>query len=333
MRVLITGGAGFIGSHILLELLQNSSNFDVCVVDNFCNSTNFCLNRIKDAETKAFQVIEVDLRVNASVKALFESFKPELVVHCAGLKSVGDSEKHPSKYYDNNVVGAVNIIKNMELVNCKKLIFSSSATVYGPPKYLPYDEKHPTIPSNAYGQTKLIVESLIKYWAKVSGSSAVSLRYFNPAGAHKSGIIGETNRNESHNLLPNINDVLNGKRKKLTVYGNNFDTPDGTGVRDYIHVVDLARAHVRAMDLLTSGTNFKVVNLGRGKGTSVLDIVAAFEKVVGAKVPIEFKAARKGDLPCYWSDCNLATKVLNWSCIYSIEDICQDSWNWSRRFH
>ncbi|MEE2775025.1 MAG: UDP-glucose 4-epimerase GalE [Pseudomonadota bacterium] len=330
MRVMITGGAGFIGSHILLELLQNSGVFNICVVDNFCTSTKLCMSRIKNSEKRMFQVFEIDLRENESMKRLFESFKPQLVIHCAGLKSVLESERNPEKYYDNNVGGAVNLIKNMELVDCNKIIFSSSATVYGPPKYLPYDEKHPTLPSNPYGQTKLIVESLIKSWAKVSGRSGVSLRYFNPIGAHMSGIIGETNFECSSNLVPTINDVLNGKKEKLLVYGTNFDTPDGTGIRDYLHVVDLARAHVNAIALLQSCNNFSAINLGRGKGISVLEIVGTFEKISGRKIPIEFKPVRKGDLASYWSNCDLATEILNWSCIYGIEDMCRDSWKWSR---
>ena len=217
MRVMITGGAGFIGSHILLELLQNSGVFNICVVDNFCTSTKLCMSRIKNSEKRMFQVFEIDLRENESMKRLFESFKPQLVIHCAGLKSVLESERNPEKYYDNNVGGAVNLIKNMELVDCNKIIFSSSATVYGPPKYLPYDEKHPTLPSNPYGQTKLIVESLIKSWAKVSGRSGVSLRYFNPIGAHSSGLLGEDPKDTPNNIFPLIANTALGTQKILNL--------------------------------------------------------------------------------------------------------------------
>lgn len=327
MRIIVTGGAGYIGSQTTLEIL--SEEHEVCVLDNLCNSSLTAIERIKELTNRNFDFEEVDVCNVEPLKNIFRKFKPEAVIHFAGLKAVGESAEVPLKYYQNNVSGTLAVLDAMEAVECTKIVFSSSATVYGEPKYLPYDEKHPCSPSNAYGRTKYFVEEILKDWAIAnSANSAVLLRYFNPVGAHFSGRIGEDPNGIPNNLMPYISQVAVGRRDKLKVFGDDYDTHDGTGVRDYIHVSDLAKAHVAAVEYAANHTGATPINIGTGKGVSVLEMVKAFEKASGRAVPYEITGRRKGDLDAYYADATLAKKLLNWEAECSLEDMCQSLWKW-----
>ena len=327
MRVLVTGGAGYIGSHTLVELL--SADHEVMVVDNFANASPIALDRVERLTNKTFETVEASIGDQASIHQIFQDFRPDAVIHFAGLKAVGQSEEQPLIYYDNNVTGTLHLLKAMDASGCKQIIFSSSATVYGTPHYLPYDESHPIQPVNPYGRTKYFIEEIIKDWAAVDASlSALLLRYFNPVGAHISGQIGEDPMGIPNNLMPYIQQVAVGRREKLNVFGDDYDTPDGTGVRDYIHVTDLAKGHVAALDYCAKNIGVEAVNLGTGQGYSVLEIVAAFERGSGQSIPYEIAPRRQGDIAMFYADPRKAKTMLNWQANLTLDDMAQDSWRW-----
>jgi UDP-glucose 4-epimerase len=327
MRILITGGAGYIGSHTLVELL--AKGHEVCVVDNFSNSDQAALDRVSEISGKTFPHFEADIRDKSALQRIFQDFEPEAVIHFAGLKAVGESVEEPLRYYDVNVSGTLCLLAAMDLAGCKKIVFSSSATVYGEPKYLPIDEEHPCSPTNPYGRTKLIGEQILTDWQKATpNSSAVLLRYFNPVGAHESGLIGENPRGTPNNLFPYLARVAVGKREKLLIFGNDYETPDGTGIRDYIHVVDLARAHVSAMDFVCSKQGVETFNIGTEKGYSVSEIVNAFSLTLGRNIPVEIVPRRKGDIACSFADPARANTVLGWCANLGLGEMCASTWNW-----
>ena len=327
MRILVTGGAGYIGSHTIVELLH--ANHEVLVLDNLSNGHLDALNRVKLITNREVGFVEADIRDAGKLSEEFGSFKPEGVVHFAGLKAVGESVENPLIYYDNNVTGSVNLLSAMSKYGCSKIVFSSSATVYGDPQYLPYDEAHPLNPVNPYGRTKLMVEGIIADWCAADSSrSAVTLRYFNPVGAHVSGMIGEDPRGVPNNLMPFIAQVAVGRRESLKVFGGDYDTIDGTGARDYIHVVDLARAHVSAVAHMEHRSGFEAINVGTGSAVTVLELVKAFERASGCKVPYELVGRRTGDLPAFWADAERAKAILKWVPRHTVDDMCKDTWNW-----
>jgi UDP-glucose 4-epimerase len=330
MKVLLTGGAGYIGSHTLLELL--AKNHQILVVDNFDNATPDVFDRIRALSNGLFDVSKIDVRDTESLAQQFSDFEPDAVIHFAGLKAVGESEQHPLRYYDTNVAGTVSVLSAMDQAGCKNIIFSSSATVYGEPIYLPFDEKHPKSPTNVYGHTKNIAEQVITSWAAATAdASAVLLRYFNPVGAHLSGMIGENPKGAPNNLMPFLTQVAVGRRAQLSIFGNDYDTHDGTGVRDYIHVVDLAQAHVAALTYAAENQGCGAFNIGTGQGYSVLDMVAAFEKATGQPVPYAFKDRRPGDIACFMANPAKASASLNWTAQFSLQDMCASSWNWQSK--
>ncbi|MBR5272000.1 MAG: UDP-glucose 4-epimerase GalE [Clostridia bacterium] len=328
MAVLVTGGGGFIGSHTCVELLQNG--FDIVVVDNFSNCNPKSLERVKELTGKDFPVYPCDIRDLDGLCKVFDNEKIDSVIHFAGLKAVGESTQIPMEYYDNNVVGTLNLCRVMAKYGCKKIVFSSSATVYG------YDNPSPLVETmktggvtNPYGRTKLMIEEILKDIAASDDEwSIVLLRYFNPIGAHESGRIGENPNGIPNNLMPYITQVAVGKREFLSVFGGDYDTPDGTGVRDYIHVVDLADGHIKALDVLNKKTGVAIYNLGTGNGYSVLDIVKAFEKASGNPLPYKIVDRRPGDIDVCYSNPEKAFKELGWKAKRGIEDMCADSWRW-----
>lgn len=327
MRILITGGAGYIGSHILLELL--SEGHEVCVVDNFSNSSPEVLARLEHLAGTGFQQSKTDIRDTNSLNSLFRTFMPEIVLHLAGLKSVGESTASPLAYYEHNISGTINVLKAMDETGCRKILFSSSAMVYGPPLYLPYDEAHPCAPVNPYGRTKYFIEEILKDWhAATSHSSAAFLRYFNPIGAHPSGQIGENPKGRPNNLMPYITQVSIGKLPGISIFGNDYDTHDGTGLRDYIHVMDLARAHAMTVDYLEKHSVVEAVNIGTGKGVSVFDVIRAFEKASARSVPYNVTDRRPGDVACLVANPAKALSLLGWKAELDLEDMCRDAWNW-----
>lgn len=330
MSILITGGAGYIGSHTAVELLN--ANYDIIILDNFSNSKEEALNRIKEITNKDFKFYQTDLLNYDDVSKIFEENQIESVIHFAGLKAVGESVSFPMKYYENNITGTLNLCKIMDKFNVKNLVFSSSATVYGEPKTVPITEDfHVGNVTNPYGRTKFMIENILNdlYIADNSWHIAL-LRYFNPIGAHKSGKIGEDPNGIPNNLLPFITQTAIGKREKLAVFGDDYDTPDGTGVRDYIHVVDLAIGHIKAIEKIVEKAGVYVYNLGTGNGYSVLEVVRAFEKASNMKVPYEIKERRAGDIPTCYADPKLAEKELGWVAKFDIETMCKDAWNWQK---
>lgn len=327
MRVLVTGGAGYIGSHTLLELM--AQGHDVCVLDNYSNATPEVLTRVRALSNGTVADYTGDVRDPAMLDKVMQAFQPDAVVHFAGLKAVGESTEKPLLYYDVNVAGTLALLHAMDRAGCKKLIFSSSATVYGDPVYLPYDEAHPTNPSSVYGQTKLMAEQMLTDWTKAqTGASAVLLRYFNPVGAHSSARIGEDPQDIPNNLMPFIAQVAVGKRDALTVFGDDFDTPDGTGLRDYIHVADLARAHVAALDYADTHTGARPFNIGTGESYSVRDMVAAFERSSGLKIPTKQAGRRAGDIAAMQADASRAKAELGWQSEHSLDDMTASTWAW-----
>ena len=327
MRILLTGGAGYIGSHTLLQLLQQQH--ELCVIDNFSNAAPEALMRVARLSNRSFDHHDATILDSGRLNEIFDNFQPEAVTHFAGLKAVGESDVKPLSYYEENVFGTIQLLKTMDRVKCRRIVFSSSATVYGTPHYLPYDEAHPLAPVNPYGRTKYFIEEILKDWAKTDADKAVMLlRYFNPGGAHPSGDIGEDPMGVPNNLMPFIAQVAIGRRPVLNVFGNDYDTPDGTGVRDYIHVDDLARGHAAALDYITRHKGVEAVNLGAGKGVSVLEMVQAFEQASGVSVPLHFAPRRPGDLPQFWADASKAKRLLNWEVEKSLTDMCADVWRW-----
>lgn len=327
MRVLVTGGAGYIGSHTLLELL--SEGHDVCVVDNYSNGSAVALDRVRQLTNRQCEVVEADIRDTARLSGVTAAFRPEAVVHFAGLKAVGESVAQPVDYYDVNVSGTLSLLRAMVASGCRKIIFSSSATVYGEPDYLPYDEAHPLRPTSVYGQTKRMAEQVLSDWAAATpGSAVMLLRYFNPVGAHASGRIGEDPQGVPNNLMPYLAQVAAGRRERLVIHGDDYDTPDGTGIRDYIHVVDLARAHVAAIRRAAAVSGAEVYNIGTGRGTSVREMVTAFSHVVGRDLPVVVGPRRAGDVAKMQADCGLAQRMLGWRAQLGVEDMARSLWAW-----
>jgi UDP-glucose 4-epimerase len=325
--ILVTGGAGFIGSHTCVELLNGG--YDVVVVDNLVNSNRESLRRVEQITGKRVAFYETDARDTAALQRIFDTHPVSGAIHFAALKAVGESVAKPIEYYDNNLGSLLTLLAVMRERNVRQFVFSSSATVYGVPKTSPIDESFPLSATNPYGQTKLIAEQVLRD-LEVSDPSwrIATLRYFNPVGAHESGLIGEDPRGIPSNLMPYVAQVAVGKLERLRVFGGDYDTPDGTGVRDYIHVVDLARGHLAALDALVQRDASFVVNLGTGQGYSVLDVVRAFEKTSGKPVPYEIVARRPGDVASCFADPAAADRLLGWRAQYGIERMCADHWRW-----
>lgn len=327
MKVVLTGGAGYIGTHTLLELLAREH--DICVVDNFSNSCPEALNRTRQLSNRDFLTEEADIRDRDRLTAIFAGFQPDAVIHFAGLKAVGEGEAKPVEYYDTNVTGTLTLLDAMKASDCERIIFSSSATVYGDPQYLPLDEAHPCAPASVYGRTKLMAEQILTDWTRARpGSGTVILRYFNPVGAHESGRIGEDPQGIPNNLMPFIAQVAVGRRGKLAIFGGDYNTPDGTGIRDYIHVVDLARAHVAALDYAALHEGAEVFNIGTGTGTSVRDMLTAYSKACGRELPSETVTRRPGDIAACYADVSFAREALKWDADYTVDDMCASSWKW-----
>lgn len=328
MNILVTGGAGFIGSHTIVELIE--AGHDVVAYDNLCNSSPVVFERLEAITGQAIEFVEGDIRDSAKLAEVFASRDFDCVIHFAGLKAVGESVEKPIEYYDNNVGGTVKLLEAMRDAGCANIIFSSSATVYGTPEKLPLTEdmsKGAT--TNPYGASKSIIEDiLIDVQHAYPQMNVVLLRYFNPVGAHKSGTMGEDPSGIPNNLMPYVTQVAVGKLERLGVFGNDYDTPDGTGVRDYIHVMDLASGHVAALKALGPEGGVHIFNLGTGRGTSVLELVAAFEDATGVEVPYEIKPRRVGDVAACYADCSKARDELGWEARYDIRDMCADAWRW-----
>lgn len=325
--ILVTGGAGYIGSHTVVELMQ--AGFEVLIVDNCCNSKVSVLNRIECIVGRRPDFAEADVRNREAMRALFAAYRFEAVIHFAGLKSVGESVTQPLRYYDNNINGSLVLFETMAEAGVKTLVFSSSATVYGDPHAVPIREDFPLSATNPYGRSKLIVEEILADVARADASWHVALlRYFNPVGAHESGLIGEDPNGIPNNLMPYISKVAFGTLAELSVFGSDYPTHDGTGVRDYIHVVDLARGHLAALKALSVSAGVLTVNLGTGQGYSVLDVVRAFEAVSGRRVPYRIVGRRPGDIAACYADPLLAKTLLDWQAQYGIEEMCRDAWRW-----
>lgn len=326
--ILVTGGAGYVGTHTVVELLD--AGYDVVVMDNLVNASMESLKRVNEITGKVVPTYNVDLLDKEGLRGIFQKHKISCVMHFAGLKAVGESCQKPLLYYKTNVGGTINLLEVMKEFEVYNMIFSSSATVYGSPKYLPIDEKHPTGGcTNAYGKTKFFIEEILKDICTAEKQwNVVLLRYFNPVGAHASGKIGEDPQGIPNNLMPFVSQVAVGRLKELTVYGNDYDTPDGTGVRDYIHVVDLAQGHVAALKCLETSCGCKVYNLGTGKGYSVLDMAKAFEKAAGKPIPYKIAGRRVGDIASCYADATLAEKELGWKAKLDLAKMCEDLWRW-----
>lgn len=332
MAILVTGGAGYIGSHTCVELLNAGK--DIVILDNFINSKPEALNRIKNITQKDFKFYEVDLLNKRDVDKIFSENKIDSVIHFAGLKAVGESVQKPLLYYHNNLTGTFNLLDIMQKYSVKKIVFSSSATVYGTPKTVPIKEDFPLSTTNPYGSTKLMIEQILKdVFVADKSWSIVLLRYFNPIGAHESGTIGENPNGIPNNLMPYISQVAVGKLDHLNVFGNDYPTHDGTGVRDYIHVVDLAIGHLKAIDKIEndSTAGIFIYNLGTGNGYSVLDIVHAFEKASGVKIPYEIAPRRDGDIAQCYADATKAYEELGWKAERDLEQMCIDTWRWQKQ--
>jgi len=326
--ILVTGGAGYIGSHACVALL--SAGQDVAIFDNFCNSNRTLPSRIEKICGRGLAVVEGDIRNQAAIESALNEHGCTAVMHFAGLKSVQDSVKYPLDYYDNNVVGTHRLLAAMQNTQVQRIIFSSSATVYGIPRFLPYTEDHPLSPVNPYGRTKLAIEDMLRdQFASDPQWRVGILRYFNPAGAHESGLIGEDPTGVPNNLVPFVAQVAVGRRDRLSIWGDDYNTPDGTGVRDYIHVMDLAAGHLAALNLLNSPRCF-AVNLGTGVGSSVFEVIRAFEAASGKIIPYDVRPRRPGDIDAYYASTDYAAKLLGWSAKRSLETMCADHWRWQK---
>ncbi|WP_347474082.1 UDP-glucose 4-epimerase GalE [Acinetobacter thermotolerans] len=330
-KVLVTGGAGYIGSHTCLELLN--AGHEVVVVDNLSNSAEEALRRVQTLTSKTLDFVQGDIRDQKILDQIFQTHQIDAVIHFAGLKAVGESQQIPLEYFDNNIAGSISLFQAMQRAQVFKLVFSSSATVYGESNISPLHEDMPTgMPTNNYGYTKLIVEQLLqKLSAADERWSIALLRYFNPVGAHKSGQIGEDPQGIPNNLMPYVTQVAVGRREKLAIFGHDYDTPDGTGVRDYIHVVDLANAHLCALNNRLGTQGCRVWNIGTGNGISVLQVKNTFEQVNGVTIPFEFVARREGDVATCFADNTRAVQELSWTPQYGLEDMLADSWNWQKQ--
>ncbi|MCI3945757.1 UDP-glucose 4-epimerase [Pseudomonas syringae] len=326
--ILVTGGAGYIGAHVVLELLNDGS--DVLVLDNLCNSTREPLKRVECLSRRHVDFIHGDIRSRATLHRVFAHYPITAVVHCAGLKAVGESVREPLRYFETNVSGSVNLCQAMADAGVFKLLFSSSATVYGDGERMPLNEGCPVgLPTNPYGHSKLMAENVMKSVALSDPRWAIGLlRYFNPIGAHPSGLLGESPRNIPNNLLPFLLQVANRQRPALHIFGNDYPTPDGTGVRDYLHVMDLADGHLKALERIHSTRGVSIWNLGTGRGYSVLEVVQAFERVSGKTVPLVFEARRAGDIAACWSDPSKAMHELDWHARYDLDSMLTDAWRW-----
>ncbi len=349
MKVLLTGGAGFIGSHTAVELIENG--FDVVIADNYCNSSPDVIGRIRQivdsqenvnkpeqARNNQISVYDIDVCDKNAVREMFTKEDISAVIHFAGYKAVGESVEKPLMYYRNNLDSAMTILEVMQEHNVNIFVFSSSATVYGELSPAPFKEDAPTGCSNPYGWTKWMIERILMDAAMGSESSndthkaftPILLRYFNPVGAHESGLIGENPKGIPNNLMPFIQQVAAGRRERLNIFGNDYDTPDGTGVRDYIHVVDLAKGHVKALQYALESPGLEIFNLGTGKGSSVLDVVKAFEEVSRVEIPYVIAPRRSGDLDVCYADTGKAQKLLGWKAQKTLEDMCRDAWRWQQ---
>jgi UDP-glucose 4-epimerase len=327
MTILVTGGAGYIGSHTCLELL--AAGYNVVVVDNLCNSRKEGLRRVEEITGKQVTFYEMDLRDTEGLHDVFQEHAIESVIHFAGLKAVGESVRMPLHYYSNNIAATLGLCQVMEEYGVKNIVFSSSATVYGDPATVPITEDFPLSATNPYGNSKLFIEQILQDLHTADSSWNVALlRYFNPVGAHESGRIGEDPNDIPNNLMPYVAQVAVGRLPELSVFGNDYPTPDGTGVRDYIHVVDLAKGHIKAIEKLRTNPGVVIYNLGTGKGYSVLDMVKAFEKASGRKVPYKITARRPGDIAACYADPGKARKELGWQAEKGIEEMCEDAWRW-----
>lgn len=325
--ILVTGGAGYIGSHVCVELLQ--AGHDVTIFDNFCNSSPESVARIERIAGRAPRLVRGDIRDGAALADALKTSGARAVIHFAGLKAVGESVQQPLAYYDNNVVGTLRLLEAMRACGVQQLVFSSSATVYGDPQRLPLTEDHPLSATNPYGRSKLMIEDMLRDLQASDASWRIAiLRYFNPVGAHASGLIGEDPRGVPNNLMPYVAQVAIGRREQLQVWGNDYPTPDGTGVRDYIHVVDLAIGHLRALERLQAQEGGLTVNLGTGTGYSVLDMVRAFEQASGRPVPYKIAPRRPGDVASCYADPAQALAVLGWRAERDLVAMCQDAWRW-----
>lgn len=327
MTILVTGGAGYIGSHTCVELLN--AGYDIVVVDSFCNSKPEALKRVSEITGKGFPVYHTDLLRKDELETVFSRHSIDAVIHFAGLKAVGESVAIPLRYYHNNITGTLVLCEVMQKYGVKKMVFSSSATVYGTPERVPISEDFPLQATNPYGRTKLMIEEILRdLYVSDNEWSIALLRYFNPIGAHPSGRIGEDPNGIPNNLMPYITQVAVGKLKELRVFGNDYPTVDGTGVRDYIHVVDLAIGHVKALEKVMNTTGVEAYNLGTGRGYSVLELVLAFEKVTGIKIPYKIVDRRPGDVAICYADPTKAKEEIGWVATRGIEEMCRDAWRW-----
>jgi UDP-glucose 4-epimerase len=327
MKILVTGAAGYIGSHTCVELLEN--NIEVVAIDNFSNSCQESLRRVQEITNKSLIFHRIDTLDRIRLYEIFETYQFDAVIHFAGLKAVGESVKIPLKYYHNNLTGTVNLCEVMSKYNVRTIIFSSSATVYGEPHEVPITEDFPTTAVNPYGRTKLFIEEILKdLYASDNRWNVILLRYFNPVGAHASGRIGEDPKGIPNNLVPYISRVAVGQLDELPVFGNDYPTPDGTGIRDYIHVMDLAAGHVNALQKLIGKSGVYIYNLGTGQGYSVFEMIAAFEKASGKKIKYRITARRSGDIAICYADATKAQQELGWKAQHGIEEMCTDTWRW-----
>ncbi|MFZ5572858.1 MAG: UDP-glucose 4-epimerase GalE [Thermodesulfobacteriota bacterium] len=331
MKVLVTGGAGYIGSHTCVELL--AAGHEVVVVDNLCNSSRESLRRVQEISGRELVFHEVDLLDKTALDDIFRRTDIQAVIHFAGLKAVGESVRLPLSYYHNNISGSLNLLRVMDECRVRNLVFSSSATVYGDPRTVPIREDFPVSPTNPYGRTKLMIEEVLRdVHAADQAWNIALLRYFNPVGAHPSGRIGEDPSDIPNNLMPYVSQVAVGKLPRLSIFGNDYPTPDGTGVRDYIHVVDLARGHIQALKKLSMSPGLLTLNLGTGRGYSVLEMVRAFEKASGQRVPYTIVGRRPGDIASCYADPSRARDELGWSAERGIDEMCRDAWRWQSRY-
>jgi UDP-glucose 4-epimerase len=326
MNILVTGGAGYVGSHTCVELLRH--NYNIIIVDNLSNSSMDAVEAIKKLSGKDFRFYEKDLIHLDALDTIFEENRIDAVLHFAGYKAVGESVTNPLIYYQNNITGTLNLLELMSKYQVKKFVFSSSATVYGINNPIPYVESMPLLPESPYGWTKMMIEQILRDYAASENDVKVALlRYFNPIGADSSGLLGERPTGIPNNLMPYICQVAQGKIEFLNIYGNNYKTIDGTGVRDYIHVYDLVKGHLKALEKLEEIRNVEAYNLGTGRGTSVLELITAFEKASGIKIPYKISSRRPGDIGEYYADITKASEELNWRPEFTLEDMCLDSWN------
>ncbi len=332
MNIFLTGGAGYIGCHTAAVLA--TAGYSITILDNFSNSSKSVVSALERLIVQPINWIEGDIQDTRLVENALRNYKIDAVIHFAGLKSVGDSEKTPLKYYQNNVCGTVNLLEAMKNANLKQLVFSSSATVYGIPHCLPYSENHPLNPINPYGRTKLQIEQMLRDIATSDENwRIIALRYFNPVGAHESGLIGENPRGIPNNLMPYLVKVARGDLPELKIYGNDYPTPDGTGIRDYIHVMDLAEGHLASLKYLKNFRGYDALNLGTGKGFSVLELIKEFEKVCGSIIKYRYTARREGDLAEYYADPSRANRILQWSPKRNLQDMVRSTWNFDAKPH